>query len=140
MKSSASQKSTMSTSSKHHPVILPSTCTGDNALSLDFTPFETILQWKRMLECDEFVGARQVFHYSIYAFIQARRFICEQVGTYHGVGRAQPPTHYISFIQFFIHTFYSSFSFVGTTGAVSIQWSPTKMPYMCLAATMAKVC
>lgn len=30
----------------------------ENSLNLDFTPFETIHQWKRMLECDEFVGAR----------------------------------------------------------------------------------
>lgn len=27
-------------------------------LTIDFTPFETVHQWKRMLECDEFVGAR----------------------------------------------------------------------------------
>lgn len=38
--------------------VLPSTCTGENALVLDFSPFETILEWKRMLECDIFVGAR----------------------------------------------------------------------------------
>lgn len=38
--------------------VLPSTCAGDNSLDLDFSPLETILQWKRMLECDIFVGAR----------------------------------------------------------------------------------
>lgn len=68
MKSSVSQKSAMSTSSKQRQVILPSSCTGDNALSLDFTPFETILQWKRMLECDEFVGARYIMSFFISIF------------------------------------------------------------------------
>jgi hypothetical protein len=27
-------------------------------LALDFGPFETVHRWKRMPECDEFVGAR----------------------------------------------------------------------------------
>ena len=27
-------------------------------LTLDFGPFETVHRWKRMPECDEFVGAR----------------------------------------------------------------------------------
>lgn len=36
-----------------------STNTSNEAtLHLDFSPIETINQWKRMLECDEFVGAR----------------------------------------------------------------------------------
>lgn len=30
--------------------------------TLDFAPFETVHQWKRMLECDEFVGARRSKH------------------------------------------------------------------------------
>ena len=30
----------------------------DNGLTLEFGPFETVHRWKRMLECDEFVGAR----------------------------------------------------------------------------------
>lgn len=52
-------KKKMSTTIKNQKVVLPSTCTGENAsIVLDFSPFETILQWKRMLECDEFVGAR----------------------------------------------------------------------------------
>ena len=34
----------------------------NNTLSLDFTPIETVHLWKRMLECDEFVGARYVAH------------------------------------------------------------------------------
>ncbi|GAB0088910.1 Leucine-zipper-like transcriptional regulator 1 homolog [Sergentomyia squamirostris] len=34
----------------------------ENSLNLDFTPFETIHKWKRMLECDEFVGARRSKH------------------------------------------------------------------------------
>ena len=29
-------------------------------LTLDFGPFETVHRWKRMPECDEFVGARLV--------------------------------------------------------------------------------
>ena len=29
-------------------------------LTLDFGPFETVHRWKRMPECDEFVGARFV--------------------------------------------------------------------------------
>lgn len=53
-----SLKKKMTTTMKQQKVILPSTCTGENSLTLDFSPFETILQWKRMLECDEFVGAR----------------------------------------------------------------------------------
>lgn len=48
----------MANANKNQKVILPSTCTGENSLVLDFSPFETILQWKRMLECDVFVGAR----------------------------------------------------------------------------------
>ncbi|CAG2052949.1 unnamed protein product [Timema podura] len=31
-------------------------------LTLDFGPFETIHRWKRMLDCDEFVGARRSKH------------------------------------------------------------------------------
>ncbi|ESO89967.1 hypothetical protein LOTGIDRAFT_124272 [Lottia gigantea] len=31
-------------------------------LTLDFGPFETVHQWKRMPECDEFVGARRSKH------------------------------------------------------------------------------
>lgn len=64
MKSSASSilKKKMSTNIKQQKVILPSSCTGENSLTLDFSPFETILQWKRMLECDEFVGARRSKH------------------------------------------------------------------------------
>lgn len=35
----------------------------DNAeLTLDFGPFETVHRWKRMPECDEFVGARRSKH------------------------------------------------------------------------------
>lgn len=30
----------------------------DNALTLEFGPFETVHKWKRMIECNEFVGAR----------------------------------------------------------------------------------
>ena len=30
-------------------------------LTLDFGPFETVHRWKRMPECDEFVGARFVY-------------------------------------------------------------------------------
>lgn len=51
-------KKKMSAGARHQKVVLPSTCTGENALVLDFSPFETILQWKRMAECDIFVGAR----------------------------------------------------------------------------------
>lgn len=55
-------KNKMTSPIKHQKVILPSTCTGENALVLDFSPFETILQWKRMPECDIFVGARYVLN------------------------------------------------------------------------------
>lgn len=51
-------KKKMTAPIKHQKVVLPSACTGENSLVLDFAPFETILQWKRMLECDIFVGAR----------------------------------------------------------------------------------
>ncbi|XP_017775634.1 PREDICTED: leucine-zipper-like transcriptional regulator 1 [Nicrophorus vespilloides] len=34
----------------------------DNALSLELGPFETVHRWKRMPECDEFVGARRSKH------------------------------------------------------------------------------
>lgn len=51
-------KKKMSIPTKHQKVVLPSTSTGESGLVLDFSPFETILQWKRMLECDIFVGAR----------------------------------------------------------------------------------
>jgi hypothetical protein len=33
---------------------------GAECLTLDFGPFETVHRWKRMPECDEFVGARSV--------------------------------------------------------------------------------
>lgn len=39
-----------------------STACGGAAFSLDFTPFELVHQWKRMLECTEFVGARRSKH------------------------------------------------------------------------------
>lgn len=52
------KKKMTTTTVKHQKVVLPSTYTGDSTLVLDFSPFETILQWKRMLECDIFVGAR----------------------------------------------------------------------------------
>lgn len=32
--------------------------TFDNGLTLEFGPIETVHRWKRMPECDEFVGAR----------------------------------------------------------------------------------
>lgn len=35
-----------------------STSTMENCLNLDFAPMDPIHQWKRMPECDEFVGAR----------------------------------------------------------------------------------
>lgn len=56
--SGSTHKKRMTAPMKHQKVVLPSTCTGENALVLDFSPFETILQWKRMPECDIFVGAR----------------------------------------------------------------------------------
>lgn len=56
--SSILKKKMTTASVKHQKVVLPSNCTGENSLVLDFSPFETILQWKRMLECDVFVGAR----------------------------------------------------------------------------------
>ncbi|XP_044740473.1 leucine-zipper-like transcriptional regulator 1 isoform X2 [Chrysoperla carnea] len=34
----------------------------DNNLTLEFGPFETVHKWKRMPECDEFVGARRSKH------------------------------------------------------------------------------
>lgn len=34
----------------------------DNGLTLDFGPFETVHRWRRMPECDEFVGARRSKH------------------------------------------------------------------------------
>lgn len=34
----------------------------DNGLTLYFGPFETVHKWKRMPECDEFVGARRSKH------------------------------------------------------------------------------
>ncbi|XP_026473112.1 leucine-zipper-like transcriptional regulator 1 [Ctenocephalides felis] len=34
----------------------------DNALTLEFGPFETVHKWKRMIECNEFVGARRSKH------------------------------------------------------------------------------
>lgn len=34
----------------------------DNGLTLYFGPFETVHRWKRMPECDEFVGARRSKH------------------------------------------------------------------------------
>lgn len=39
-----------------------STTTMDNCLNLDFAPMDPIHQWKRMPECDEFVGARRSKH------------------------------------------------------------------------------
>ena len=30
----------------------------NECLTLDFGPFETVHKWKRMPDCDEFVGAR----------------------------------------------------------------------------------
>lgn len=33
-----------------------------SALTLEVGPFETVHRWKRMLECDEFVGARYLFN------------------------------------------------------------------------------
>lgn len=33
-----------------------------NALSLEIGPSETVHRWKRMPECDEFVGARYIFN------------------------------------------------------------------------------
>lgn len=36
----------------------------DNGLTLEFGPFETVHSWKRMLECDEFVGARYAHIYN----------------------------------------------------------------------------
>lgn len=35
---------------------------GENCLNLDFAPMDPIHQWKRMPECDEFVGARYVWN------------------------------------------------------------------------------
>ncbi|KAK3085495.1 hypothetical protein FSP39_004179 [Pinctada imbricata] len=35
---------------------------GSECLTLDFGPFETVHKWKRMPECDEFVGARRSKH------------------------------------------------------------------------------
>lgn len=32
--------------------------TFDSGLTLEFGPLETVHRWKRMPECDEFVGAR----------------------------------------------------------------------------------
>lgn len=43
-------------------VILPSICTGENSLVLNFSSHDTILQWKQMPECDVFVGARRNKH------------------------------------------------------------------------------
>lgn len=37
----------------------------ENSLTLEFGPFETVHRWKRMLECDEFVGARYVICVSV---------------------------------------------------------------------------
>ncbi|KAJ6635081.1 Leucine-zipper-like transcriptional regulator 1 like [Pseudolycoriella hygida] len=39
-----------------------STYTIENSLNLDFAPIDPIHQWKRMPECDEFVGARRSKH------------------------------------------------------------------------------
>lgn len=36
--------------------------TFDNVLTLEFGRFETVHKWKRMPECDEFVGARRSKH------------------------------------------------------------------------------
>ena len=65
-------KKKMSVPIKHQKVVLPSTCTGETPLVLDFSPFETILQWKRMLECDIFVGAR-----FLYANLMVMNILCE---------------------------------------------------------------
>lgn len=51
-----STSSTISSAS----TIYTSTSTIDNCLNLDFAPMDPIHQWKRMPECDEFVGARYI--------------------------------------------------------------------------------
>jgi N-acetylneuraminic acid mutarotase len=37
----------------------------DNCLTVDFGPFEVIHRWKKMPECDEFVGARRSKHTAV---------------------------------------------------------------------------
>jgi len=34
----------------------------NDSLTLDFGPFETMFRWRKMPECDEFVGARRSKH------------------------------------------------------------------------------
>lgn len=51
---SSSSGSASSVPIKQEKVIL----SGESTLDFDFSPLETILQWKRMPECDIFVGAR----------------------------------------------------------------------------------
>lgn len=56
-----SQNCSSSTSLKNYRDYKNSSAQRDS-LTIDFTPFETVHQWKRMLECDEFVGARRSKH------------------------------------------------------------------------------
>ena len=41
-----------------------------DSLTLDFGPFETMFRWRKMPECDEFVGARRSKH-TMVAFKEA---------------------------------------------------------------------
>jgi hypothetical protein len=40
----------------------PSWSESAECLTLDFGPFETVHRWRKMPECDEFVGARRSKH------------------------------------------------------------------------------
>lgn len=108
---------------KHQKVVLPSTCTGENSLVLDFSPFEIILQWKRMLECDIFVGARyaaaHIHHKMNILFF-----------------------HHEMTILFFHHEITISFFYfiLWTLDEANIQLLHTRMQFMCLGVTMASLC
>lgn len=52
----------MTTYSAVQKVTLPSNCTGENSMELNFSSHDTILKWKRMPECAVFVGARRNKH------------------------------------------------------------------------------
>lgn len=55
---SSTSSSTKSSREKGTERSLPIVTSADLSLHLDFSPSEIIHKWKRMPECDEFVGAR----------------------------------------------------------------------------------
>lgn len=51
-----------STSKTQQKFTLPTKCPDETSLMLNFSSMDTILQWKRMPECDKFVGERRNKH------------------------------------------------------------------------------